>query len=328
MLAYKRMKKRLFAFLRFLLAVGLVLFLVNHIGLEQLALVLSSLNPAYFALLYGILLLDAVLRAYNWSLLLRTRDHFLPIWEMLYNYLVGAFWGTFIPSSFGVDISRTFLIARRNEIKMRDSALALLVLNMIGLLALCIIAFFSAFLLLNVLDDPAIVWLIVPICLAYVMLFPFLMRGWMPDGKRFQLFKLEPLLARIRQFSTALRTFKNHRATMIGVLIIAFLNQILGILIFYTVSLALDINVPFILFLTYVPIITLSRLIPFSIAGLGAEQGIFVFLFAQSGVPAAEAFLISFILSVTNISFTLLGGGIYTLNSLHHLLWQRSSSPL
>jgi glycosyltransferase 2 family protein len=319
-----RMKKRLFSFLRFLLAVTLLFYLVQRIGLEDIRLVLSTVNPRYFAILYGLLAIDAMSRAYNWNILLQTKNYRLPLLEILYNYLVGGFLGTFIPSSLGTDVSRAFLTSRRNRVSMQDSVLAMLVLNLMGLLALCTIGFASAFLLARILNEATMVWPILLICLGYVILFPLMLHGWLPDSERLRLPQLEWVFARIREFSTALRAFKEHQAAMAKVASIALINQLLGIVIVYSVSLALRIDLPFHYFIAFVPIIVLSRLIPFSIAGLGGEQGVFVFLFAQVGVPYAEAFLVSLILSVMNINFTLLGGLVYTADSFYNLLRQQS----
>jgi hypothetical protein len=217
-----------------------------------------------------------------------------------------------------------FLIARRNQVAMQDSALAMLVLNLIGLLALCTIGFASAFLLWRILGDAAMVLPILIICLAYVILFPFMLSGWLPDSDRLRLSRFERLFAKIREFSAALRAFKQHHAAMVKVAGIALINQLLVIVIVYSISLTLRIDVPFHYFMALVPIIILSRLIPFSIAGLGGEQGVFIFLFAQVGVPYAESFLISMILSLTNISFTFVGGLVYTLDSFYNLFHQQS----
>jgi glycosyltransferase 2 family protein len=306
------------------LALSLLVYLFQRIGLEEFRLVLSSVNLGYFVILYGLISLDALLRSYNWKILLKTKSYRVPLKEILYNFLVGGFWGTFIPSSLGTDVSRTVLVARRNRVRMQDSVLAMLVLNLMGLLALCTIGFASVILLLRILENAAIALPFFFVCLAYVILFPLLLRGWFPNGKRMRLLQFEPVFAKIREFSAALRAFRDYKAVMVRVAGVALINQLLVILIVYTTSLALRINVPFHYFIAFVPIIVLSRLLPFSIAGLGGEQGVFILLFAQVGVSNAEAFLISLILSVINISFTLLGGLLYSADSFYNILHHQS----
>lgn len=320
------MKDRLLSVLRLVVALALLLTLLHYIGLDQLKAVLLSIDPNFLLVLYGLLVLDTLLRAYNWGALLRVKGYHLPIQELVYNYVVGSFFGTFIPSSLGTDASRAFLIARRNSISARKSALAMVVLNLMGLLALCIVGFFSAFLLLHVFDDPTIVWVIVPVCLAYVVAFPVLMRGWVPNDKYLQLPQMGRLFHKIKELSAALGAFNERRTTMAGVLGIALVNQLLGIIIIYVILLPLDLQVPFHFVMAYVPVIILSRLIPFSIAGFGAEQGIFVFLFTRVGVTPAEAFVSSLLLSSANLSFALLGGILYTLSSVYTLFRKHNQS--
>jgi glycosyltransferase 2 family protein len=303
-------------------------FLLRRIGLEQLRLVLASLDPLWFLLIYALLAADALLRSWNWGVLLSSRGHRLPLRALFGNYMIGGFMGTFIPSSLGTDLSRALLAARRNGVGAQDSALVMLVLNLVGLLALCLVALLSVGALLQVREGAALASVVIPVCLAYLALFPLLLRGWMPADPGLKLPLLRPLLRRIREFSAALRSLGADRKALLWVLSAALLSQLLAIVIIYTISVALAASIPFLYFLAFVPIITLSRLIPLSIAGLGAEQGVFVLLFAQAGVPTAQAFLISVILSVTNVSFTLLGGGIYALENAGQLRREKGRKQL
>jgi hypothetical protein len=56
------------------------------------------------------------------------------------------------------------------------------------------------------------------------------------------------------------------------------------------------------------PIIVLARLLPISIAGFGAEQGIFTFVFQAVGVAPASAFALSLVMSGSVLLFTALCG--------------------
>jgi glycosyltransferase 2 family protein len=307
--------RTLLPLLKIVAALGLLAFLLARIGLEQLSLVWASLDPLWFIVIYALLAGDALLRSWNWGVLLRRLGHQLSLRDLFSNYMIGGFLGTFIPSSLGTDFSRALLAARRNGVGVQDSALVVLVLNLLALLALCLVALLGMVPLLRMQDDVTLLWGVVPVCLAYLLLFPLLLRGWMPVYPSLRPPFLQKVLSRIREFSSALRSLQADRRTLARLLAVAVSSQLLAILIIYTIAVALAAQISFLYFFALVPIITLSRLIPLSIAGLGAEQGVFVLLFAQAGVPAAQAFLISLILSVTNLSFTLLGGGIYALEN-------------
>ena len=313
------MTSRAFTLLKVLLAGALLAYLVAGIGPEPIGRVLRALDVRYFALLYALMGLDVVLRAFNWRALLETRTSRLPLGAMIRHYLVGGFLGSVIPSSLGSDVSRSVVAAQRQRVGVRDATLAMMVLNLVGLLATCTMALFGSALLLAAGGDRSMLWAIVPVSVTYLVLFPILLRGWMPDPRRPGWPRLERVLTRINGLSAALRTFSTDPKALASVLGIALLSQFLGIIMVFTVSQALDTGVPLFYFLAFVPIMTLSRLIPLSVAGLGAEQGVFVVVFAQAGIPPAQAFLMSLILSVTNFSFVLLGGALYGLENIRGL---------
>lgn len=303
-----------------LFAGALLAYLVAGIGPGPIGQVLRALDVRYFALLYALLGVDLVLRVFNWRTLLRTKTGPLPLGAMIRHYVVGGFLGSVIPSSLGADVSRSIVAAQRQGVRVQDATFAIVVLNLIGLLATCLMALVGSALLLAAGGDSAILWVIVPVSVSVVVLFPLLLRGWMPESRRPGWPRLERFLERINGFSGALRAFGNDPRALTFVLGIALVNQLLGIVVVYTVSRALATGVPFFYFLALVPIMTLSRLIPLSVAGLGAEQGVFVVVFAQAGLPAAEAFLVSLILSVVNLSFVLMGGVIYGFENVQGLL--------
>ena len=318
---FKIEKNKLGSFFRVLLAAGLLAFLLNRIGFSEIRQILHRIEPVFLSILFLLLLLDSTLRARNWGLLLGARNTAPPLPELLFSYLAGGFFGTFIPSSLGTDVSRAFLVAKRNGIGSPDSAMAMVVLNLVNLLALCLLALFSCILLFGSSRASNLAWGLGPIALGYCLLFPLLLRGWRPMGAGID----HPLLGRVvstlNRFSVALKEYNDRQALLIRSLSISLLNQLIGISAVYCVSLSLRLDVPFIFVAAFVPAISLSRLVPLSIAGLGAEQGIFVLLFAQVGVAPAEAFLMSLLLSLSNLCFVLFGGGLFFLDNCR-ALWR------
>ncbi len=314
-------RKAFFRILRLAVAAGLMFFLLRRIGLEQLCTVLETRQPFYFLLLVALVCLDAVLRASNWGALLGTRGHNLRLREMIFNYMAGAFFGTFIPSSLGTDVTRAVLVSRRNGVGAGDSALAMIVLNLMGLLALSLIGIVSALILLGIHNGYKLPLLIVAMCGSFLALFPLLMSGHIPfSGKLGQYRRLQAVLGKLMEMSAALAAFKGHRLVMKRVLLVSILNQAIAISMVFIAACALGVDVSLLFCIAVVPVIAISRLVPISIAGLGGEQGIFVLLFAQAGVAEAEAFMISLTVTFANLGLALLGGLVYNLNSLWKLV--------
>jgi glycosyltransferase 2 family protein len=317
-------KERLFSLLRLIAAVALLTYFFAQIGIEELNPVLWSVRPFYLAVYFGVLFVDALLRCQNWRALLAAKNHCFSFGQMLYAFMVSTFMGTFIPSSLGTDLSRAVLMSRRNQVALQDSAIVIVVLNLLNLLSICAIALVSALFLLNGENDWRFPLVIILICAGYIVCFPLLMRGWMPDGKRLRLPWLEKLFGKIREFSLSLRGFRDQPLVLGQALGITLVNQFLGIVIVYVVSLALGLSIPFLYLIAYVPVITLSRLIPLSVAGFGAEQGIFIFLFSKCGVAPSEAFLMSLVLSGGILVFSLVGGVAFLSDSMIRVLREKN----
>ena len=307
------MKSRALNVLKVVLAVGLLVYLVAGIGPDRLGLVLQSFDVRYFVVLYLLQFADLFLRAANWRALLRARGARVPMLETVRHYLVGGFLGSVVPSSLGTDVGRAYQVAQRHRIPVQDVSLAIVVLNLVGLLATCLMALVGAALLVALGGNTRILWGVVPVAAGYVLIFPLLLGGWMPEPSLPRWPRVERALGMLSGFSAALRSFRDDRRALATVLGIALLNQFLAVVMVFATSSALDTGAPFYYFLALVPMMTLSRLIPASVAGFGAEQGVFVLLFAQAGVPAATAFFISLTLSVTAFTFVMLGGLIYAL---------------
>jgi glycosyltransferase 2 family protein len=313
------MKTRALTVLKVVLAVGLLAYLVAGIGPARLGLVLRSFDVRYFVWIYLLQFADLFLRAANWRALLRTRGARVPLLETVRHYLVGGFLGSVIPSSLGTDVGRAYQVAERHRVPVQDVSLAIVVLNLVGLLATCLMALSGAALLVALGGNTRILWGVVPIAASYVAIFPFLLGGWMPDLSFSGWPRIERVFGVLRGFSAALRAFRDDRRALGTVLGIALLNQFLAVVMVFVTASALGTGAPFFYFVALMPMMTISRLIPASIAGFGAEQGVFVLLFALAGVPAATAFFISLTLSATALTFVLLGGVIYAIEQAGRL---------
>lgn len=316
-------RNQLGTFLRLFFAAALLAFLLRRIGVSELQQVLQQVEPAFLSILFLLLLSDAGLRSFNWGYLLEARTPRPPLVGLLFSYLAGGFFGTFIPSSLGTDVTRAILVTRRYGIDSTDSVVAMLVLNLVNLLGLCLFALFSCALLFVASRGETIIWVLGPTALAYCLLFPFLLRGWRPLTVSENRIFLDRIASILNRFSTALRQYNDRRPLLARSLIIALLNQTISIFAVYCVSLSLGLDVPLYFIAAFVPAISLSRLIPMSIAGIGAEQGIFVLLFLQVGVEPAESFLMSLLLSLSNLCLVLFGGFLYLVDNFRSLLRSR-----
>jgi uncharacterized protein (TIRG00374 family) len=296
---------------KILLSVGLLIVLVGKIGPSNLLVVLATSRLSLFAFPLILEVTDTLLRVHNLNRLLMARGIHRPIGSIAYSYMVGSFFGAVVPSSLGTDAVRAMSLAKHHNIKLQESVTSLLVLNLIGLFARCVAAAGSSLFMLAEGTNTAIFASTLVFALAYVVVALVGMVGRLPSPSRAKTSAGRIFLERAYRLSPALRPFR-HQGKLLGyVASLSLVNQLSGIVEFYLVSVALNLSIPISYFFLFIPVAAISRLVPASVLGFGAEQGIFVFLFHQVGVAPAEAFAVSLMTSIVSLIVTVLYGFLY-----------------
>jgi uncharacterized protein (TIRG00374 family) len=311
------LKRKLFSFFKAVFVMALLVFLVRKIELENLKEVVRHIKPRFFLWVFFLWGLEASVRTYNWGLLLRCKGIRLPFFQLFYAYITGSFFGYFVPSSFGTDVSRFIALSRQTPVKMGDAAISVLALNLVSLLGLASTLCVSALILTRFLEQTLFLRLLSLAAGGGIVVFGLMVyfretfRRWFPPRG-----KLEKPLTKLWSLIDAFRVFENHPVLLTRVFLISLVIQGIAATIVFTLAAAIQSDVSFLFILLFMPVIAISRLIPLSIANLGAEQGIFVFLFSLVGVSEAESFTISVLLSTSAMLFILFGGVIHLLKEL------------
>lgn len=311
------------------LAVAVVLlgWLVSEIGTERIVRSLSGADPLLVAVAFLLICADNALRGWNWRLLLGAHGPAPRFADVLYAFLVGGFFGSFVPSSLGPDAARTVGLARRTEMPMARAASSVVMLNLVGLWALSVMFLAGGVALLSAGAVPSGLWGAAALSGAGVVLLPALLatRTPLPD--------LEPSSAvgkRLERFVGALDAYRSAGRPLWAAFGIALVNQAAAVLVVYTVFRAGGVDVPLAHFMAIVPIVHVARLVPATVAGFGAEQGVVVGLFALVGVEPAAALAMSVLVSGLNLGVQALSGLLYvgvSARSLGRTLREEDGGP-
>lgn len=277
---------------------ALLAALVAHVGTSAIHEALARLSLASLALPLAIVLLDALVRAESWRLLLRLHGVVAGRSVVISSHLAGTAYGIIVPSSLGTDAARTWLLAR-SGVTGTSSVSSMLGLNLLNLFAVLIVSTLATFVLREV---PALAALraSVPLtCAAYAVLLALLLsshsplprvRGWLPRYGSFA--RIAHWLSNVAEELHALRS---HPRTLAALLLIAIVNQLLSVATVVAVGRALALDVPMSSYLVVVPLFTLARLVPMSVAGFGGDQLASVILFGAVGVGGAASAAISLV---------------------------------
>ncbi|MCD6290270.1 MAG: flippase-like domain-containing protein [Anaerolineae bacterium] len=290
-------------------AVSIILLAVLLRGVDW-RLILKELSGArlgWVALAWGLFIAGLALRAWRWDGLLVADGIHVPISVLIRWYFIGTFFNTMLPTGFGGDVVKTYVLARYSA-RPGAAAGSVLVDRFSGILALLLIGA-VALLLAPGLATPltaALIWLLVAGALSALVIMA--QRG-VRDWVRTHL----PWLERVKLGRAVLDAIPAYGPRpLLRALAISFVFNMLLIGVNLCLARALGLNVPLPYFFIFIPLISVSLLLP-SVGGLGVREMSYVALFGQAGVAPAAATALSLLYYAVMLGSGLLGGIFYFL---------------
>ncbi|MBI2882829.1 MAG: flippase-like domain-containing protein [Candidatus Methylomirabilis oxyfera] len=298
--------------LKLIVSIGLLALLVSRTDLRAIGTLFRSLHiPIFFGsiLLY---LLAQLLSTIRWRCLLRAEKIYLPFWRLILLYFEGMFFNLMLPTAIGGDLVRGYQVSRLTE--RREASLAsILVERLSGFAALTIIACIAIIPAYTHVNDPLVIWLTAGSAAGMVALIASLLS----DRLQVVFFRLLHGVGLGRFHDTVHRLYEavqqywTHRSTLLLALGLSLVLQSLVITIFYLISRALNLPVPFRYFFLFVPLISVISMLPISIAGLGLREGSAVYLFTKVGLDTAGALSLSLLWFAVTALCSGLGGIVF-----------------
>lgn len=312
------MKKYLFLTLKLSLVAIIFYFLFQKVHFNEIIEKLkhATLWPIITALL--LFLVNRVITAKKWSLLLKFNDIHIPLLQLLRIVLVSHFLGLIIPTSLSVDLIRLTEIYKREK-KMTANMSSLLADRLLSTLSMTLLSITAALYLWNTLNHHTL--MIVILCALGLSL---LILGIMTEPSYRLLNWIlsytsqwirSPLSQKIHQKLTELHSslveLLKDRKTFSLVLGLNFLLQFFRVTQFYLLFISLGTPVPFIIMMAYIPLIILITMIPITFQGFGVKEGVFVYLFGQIGIAPTITLSVSLMSYFLQLPGILLGALVF-----------------
>lgn len=298
----------------------LLVYLLSITDFSQLGQTLTSISIGILVIALCLKILGVASNTILWATLLQPFLGPITRLRLFLLYLTSYFFNNFTPGSLGGDGMRILEVSKQYH-KPFEITLSVVLERVIGLFTtLSFVIVFSLF-CIGIVDIEIIsfVWIVYFLFLFVIYL---LMSG---NVKRFSSPMI--LLSRVRNILPAaddyikkirvtVQLYKNSNKTIIRAILFSIIFQIITLINTVIISNSLGIIVPIQYFFMIVPLIALLSSIPISIQGLGVREAGFVFFLAQVGVPSAEALSLSLISFSLNLLLSIIGGVIYTIQSL------------
>lgn len=280
--------KKLLIWARRILAVlllGLVIWQLHD--LSRLRTLLSQVQPLYLVVCILIYILSVGLSCLKWRLLLQSQGHNVAFPTLMHWYLLGAFAGTFLPSSIGGDIGRSY-IAGRGIGSQADALMSIFAERVTGLIAMLALAAITLAIVPEILNMPAFVpfGLLVLMILsgAIAILLIRYQPVWLPTYLR-------------KLFGYISNTFQQYRAqpsTLLLAMLISLLFHGLTAVSLWIACLSVTPSAPASTALV-APLIGLTGIIPLTPGSLGIREGALAYLLQHNGLSLDQAVAVALI---------------------------------
>jgi uncharacterized protein (TIRG00374 family) len=306
----KRHRSRLLLWLRLLVAVGLMAFVVSLVGndWDQMKNVDWTLVPLAWALMF----ISTIVKAYRWSLLVRQSHMQLSFSRLLGTYLVGAFFSTVLPTSVGGDAVRAVDTAVATG-RPADSTSSVLIERGIGLLAVVGGGSVCA-MLLEPGTVPLIFVLVIHVMfVAGLVGIVILRQGWFIDPIAQLLIRLKfgKVADKVTHLQTALAGHLGRPLVLFQMMVLSVVANALTMGAVYIVLCAVTDPVSVMAFVPMIALSTAAELLPISIAALGVKEGAYIFFLGLIDVSSSAAGVSAIIMRVLIWALALLGGIVY-----------------
>lgn len=298
------MKKKIFNFLKILVAIALVGWLIQKLDWQSVGHELKRISYGYIVLFVVLQLLAMTLSAKKWQVIARYQNIHFTVWEGFKIYLTGTFINNFLPSTIGGDIYRSLWLANKAETKAQ--AFSTVVFDrLLGLLATAFMALLGGIFVWQAVGLKPFLQLTYLGIVGFFIVFAILFI-WAP----------KELVARIpwQKFQNLISEGLRYQEGVLWrrglVWTSAFVFVGLG-LSNYVLFLALGYTLPFLPFLGLVFLMALYVSLPISINNIGIKEWAYGVLFVLLGVSFETAITVALLSRILQTGISLSALPIY-----------------
>jgi len=272
---------------RFLPVTGIAIlaYLMYSIGPSVILQSLYQANLSYILCSLVFFVPILLIHTYKWDYILRKQGIRIKFSYLLYSFVMGWFYGLITPGKVGLMI-RAVYIKDRIKKPLGVCASSVVLDAALDLFSIFILACISAFTIARLPN------LHILMLLGFTVMTAIFLGLTQPKLTKFgfKVFYKFGLSGKIREKMD--RSFEEFYSSLPGMKSVAYpflLSIITWIVLYsqaYVVALAFGISVPYVAFITLIPIASLIGLVPITVSGLGTREAVTILLFSYYGAAA------------------------------------------
>ena len=269
--------------IRILISAIALLFLFSSISFSKLASSFSEIQPLRLLLVFLLLVPGLLVRSYRWLLLFKNEAFSITFSDSTKLLMTGMCLNLVLPASLG-DVAKSYFGYRWYGIKERMLSISMVdkvvALGSVGLLGFPFAVYQQNYII-------GILSLLIILASVFFLSLPFLARR----GHVFQRFI--SFSTRFLRNKVDVSQIITHTQTTGRKLICAIILSVMGWLItyfqLYLIFRGMGVQLSVFYVFAVAPFLTLVRLFPFAMQGLGTDELAICFVFRQAGITYEEA---------------------------------------
>ena len=294
-------------FIQILISATLVVLIFSKIDFQKIAYIFKNINLLFFGLALLISIVGLLINTKKWQILLSANEIFIPYRILIKQNFLSIFYSIALVGQLSGELMKAYRITRgqQNKIKIVSSILGDKVSGILVLfLIAAVLSFFSPQHNFS-LFYPFVILSIAGAGIVFTSFYvPIDFINAVAGRVKFP--KIKKIISHFSELIASYQIYGKNKRIFCLTFIIAFLYQFLITISFLLVGESINIHLSFIQYLWVFSLLSISLLIPLSIAGLGIREGSLIFLMGLFNVPAEQALGASLLLFVT----TAIMGGI------------------
>ncbi len=290
---------------RILVSVGLLAAVAVSIDWDGVGDALANASWGLVVLAVITYFVAFVLASIRWHALLHVADVPVSYRGSLRAYLIGMFTNNLLPSGYGGDAVRAWVVSGTGK-PLARSLTSVIADRASALLCLLLLAWVAALVKADEIPSGIVVLLGIATGLVLAGALVALLIARRRGLGRFLPNAVRPYTAEV---ANVIRAYEHNRRVLAQVLAIGLVYQAIVLTGFWLIAEALQLDLDPAVLAVVIPPVLLAALLPISLAGFGVREGAFVVLLAEFGVSSADATLLS-LLAVAAVAIASAPGGV------------------
>lgn len=223
----------------------------------------------------------------------------LSLWEAYQYFLVGMFYNNILPSSIGGDVARIYLLYKKSQAIYKASSIVIFE-RLVGSVATITISLMGALFIFHLEGLGIFLYYIIIVASVIGVIFFILFNPYLISRiVRFN---------KVKQFLQAIQEFKKSQLLILKIFFFSLCYQLADIFVAFLFSRLIKIDISFVYFLVFIPLVYIITMLPITINGLGLRENLLVVLLGLVAVAPSSAVLLSLLIYLDRVTRGLVGG--------------------